>query len=136
MIIHIFWSFINMPRIWYSKISIKWFFTKIAATVLDFNQEEREKTGLDGQPSGWLSSFFGQPSAAQRPHHRRTNSTEIHEATGIDMSLAQAFVAFLQTESTPKTPMRLPLKGINWVYTIREFPQSIEILSEICALLN
>ena len=80
---------------------------------MDFNQEEREKTGLDGQPSGWLSSFFGQPSATQRPHHRRTNSTEIHEATGIDMSLAQAFVAFLQTESTPKTPMRLPLKGIN-----------------------
>ena len=43
--------------------------------------------------------------------YRRTSSTEIHEATGLDMSLAQAFVAFLQTESTPKTPMKLPLKG-------------------------
>ena len=87
-------------------------FLTFSATVLDFNQEERERTGLDGQQAGWLSSFFGgQPSNAQRPHHRRTSSTEIHEATGLDMSLAQAFVAFLQTESTPKTPMRLPLKG-------------------------
>ena len=81
---------------------------------MDFNQDEREKTGLDGQAGGWLSTFFGQPSSNQRPNHRRTSSTaqaEIHEATGLDMSLAQAFVAFLQTESTPKTPMKLPLKG-------------------------
>ena len=84
---------------------------KIIATVLDFNQDEREKTGLDGQPSGWLSSFFGgQAATPQRPQHRRTSS-EVQEATGLDLSLAQAFVAFLQTESSPKTPVKLPLKG-------------------------
>ena len=84
---------------------------KIIATVLDFNQDEREKTGLDGQASGWLSSFFGgQTSTPQRPHHRRTSS-EVQEATGLDLSLAQAFVAFLQTESSPKAPVKLPLKG-------------------------
>ena len=118
---------------------LKNFILFFSATVLDFNQDEREKTGLDGQAGGWLSTFFGQPSSNQRPNHRlvsrkklenyffrnvfnftkffleifyrRTSSTEIHEATGLDMSLAQAFVAFLQTESTPKTPMKLPLKG-------------------------
>ena len=84
---------------------------KIIATVLDFNQDEREQTGLDGQQPGWLSSFFSSPALQQRPHHRRTSSTEVHEATGLDLSLAQAFVAFLQTESTPKTPVLLPLKG-------------------------
>jgi hypothetical protein len=84
---------------------------KIVATVLDFNQEEREKTGLDGQPSSWLGSFFASPAQQQRPHHRRTNSTDVHKATGLDLTLAQAFVAFLQTESTPKTPVKLPLKG-------------------------
>ena len=41
-----------------------------SATVLDFNQDEREKTGLDGQAGGWLSTFFGQPSSNQRPNHR------------------------------------------------------------------
>ena len=97
-----------------------------SATVLDFNQEERERTGLDGQQAGWLSSFFGgQPSNAQRPHHRRTSSTEIHEATGLDMSLAQAFVAFLQTESTPKTPMRLPLKGDEELNNVTNTPSSV-----------
>ena len=43
-------------------------------------------------------------------HHKRTSS-EIQEATGLDLSLAQAFVAFLQTESSPKEPVKLPLKG-------------------------
>ena len=43
-------------------------------------------------------------------HHKRTSS-EIQAATGLDLSLAQAFVAFLQTESTPKEPVKLPLRG-------------------------
>jgi hypothetical protein len=70
---------------------------KIVATVLDFNQEEWEKTGLDGQPSSWLGSFFASPAQQQRPHHQRTNSTDVHKATGLDLTLAQAFVAFLPT---------------------------------------
>jgi hypothetical protein len=84
---------------------------KIVATVLDFNQEEREKTGLEGQTSSWLGSFFANPAQQQRPHHWKANSTEVHKATGLDLSLAQAFVAFLETESTPKTPVKLPLRG-------------------------
>ena len=35
---------------------------------------------------------------------------EVQEATGLDLSLAQAFVAFLQDESTPKAHPKLPLK--------------------------
>ena len=31
---------------------------KVIATVLDFNEEERHRTGLIGQQTGWLSSFF------------------------------------------------------------------------------
>ena len=86
---------------------------KIIATVLDFNQDEREKTGLDGQQSGWLTSIFGGSSTTpqvRHPQHRRTSS-EVQAATGLDLSLAQAFVAFLQTESSPKAPVKLPLKG-------------------------
>merc|ERR1719219_900358 len=84
---------------------------KVIATVLDFNQEEREKSGLLGQQTGWLSSFFASPTQPrQQQQHRRTHSTEIQQATGLDLSLAQAFVAFLQTESAPKQPIKLPLK--------------------------
>ena len=84
---------------------------KIIATVLDFNQDEREKTGLDGQPSGWLTSFFGSSTPQVKPPGHRRTSSEVQEATGLDLSLAQAFVAFLQTESSPKAPVKLPLKG-------------------------
>ena len=48
-----------------------------SATVLDFNQDEREKTGLDGQAGGWLSTFFGQPSSNQRPNHRLVSRKKI-----------------------------------------------------------
>ena len=48
-----------------------------SATVLDFNQDEREKTGLDGQAGGWLSTFFGQPSSNQRPNHRLVSREKI-----------------------------------------------------------
>merc|ERR1712004_655548 len=66
----------------------------------------------DGQPSGWLTSIFGSSTTphVRHPQHRRTSS-EVQEATGLDLSLAQAFVAFLQTESSPKAPVKLPLKG-------------------------
>ncbi len=81
---------------------------KVIATVLDFNQEEREKTGLLGS-QGWLTSWFGgggaqSPSQAHIRTHKRASSAEVHEATGLDLSLAQAFVAFLQNESAVKAP--------------------------------
>ena len=31
---------------------------KVIATVLDFNEDERYKTGLLGQQTGWLGSIF------------------------------------------------------------------------------
>ena len=59
-----------------------------------------------------LLLFFSVSTTPQRPSygHKRTSS-EIQEATGLDLSLAQAFVAFLQTESSPKEPVKLPLRG-------------------------
>ena len=87
---------------------------KVIATVLDFNQDEHDQTGLTGQNSGWLSSFFAPAPQTSTPsggrYHKRTSS-EVQEATGLDQSLAQAFVAFLQDESTPKAPLKVPLKG-------------------------
>lgn len=76
---------------------------KIVATVLDFNREERQKTGLEGNQS-WLRGWLGGP-APQGDHgtrRARTTSTEVQQATGLDQSLAKAFVQFLETESTPK----------------------------------
>ena len=32
---------------------------RIVATVLDFNQEERTRTGLEGGAGGWLSAWVG-----------------------------------------------------------------------------
>ena len=62
---------------------------------------------LENPGQGWLSSIFG--SGNVQKHHKRTSSREIQEATGLDLSLAQAFVAFLQEESTPqKPPLKLP----------------------------
>ena len=84
---------------------------KIIATVLDFNEEERSKTGLGkGFAShGWLQSWFGGSSQAGSlgqtgVGHRRTTSGEVQAATGLDLGLAQAFVKFLETESKPKAP--------------------------------
>ena len=83
---------------------------KIIATVLDFNEDERSKTGL-GQglsAQGWLQSWFGSSATGASGHstigHRRTTSGEVHAATGLDLGLAQAFVKFLETESKPKAP--------------------------------
>ncbi len=83
---------------------------KVVATVLDFNQEERLKTGLDGASSAsWLRGMFA-PSPGQ-------SRDRIQTATGLDKSLAQAFIHFLEEESTPSsaaasaaasTPPRLP----------------------------
>ena len=83
---------------------------KIVATVLDFNEDERSKTGLGKGMSaqGWLQSWFGSSAIAASGHstseHRRTTSGEVHAVTGLDLGLAQAFVKFLETESKPKAP--------------------------------
>jgi len=92
---------------------------KILATVLDFNQEERDKTGLSsgaaGGGGGWLGGWFGGGGGGgsgstppSRKTHSRTSS-DVQAATGLDQSLAQAFVQFLETESKPKRVPQLPI---------------------------
>ena len=75
---------------------------RVVATVLDFNGEERQKTGLDGGAANatWLRGIFGPGGAG--------GQAKVAGATGLDQSLAQAFVQFLETESTPKVPLKLP----------------------------
>ena len=84
---------------------------KIVVTVLDFNEEERSKTGMgqDGATQGWLRGWFGGGSPGGTGNsvnlgHRRTTSGDVQAATGLDLGLAQAFVRFLETESKPKAP--------------------------------
>merc|ERR1711981_465137 len=62
---------------------------------------------------GWLQSWFGNSSNASSGHatseNRKTTSGEVHAVTGLDLSLAQSFVKFLETESKPKAPpLQLP----------------------------
>ena len=83
---------------------------KIIATVLDFNEDERSKTGLGKGmgTQGWIQSWFGGSPIGASGHsttgHRRTTSGEVQAATGLDLGIAQAFVKFMETESKPKPP--------------------------------
>merc|ERR1712142_1210095 len=71
---------------------------RIIATVLDFNSEERGRTGLDGGAGGWLGGLLGSrsrhPSISQAP---------------VEQSIAKAFIQFLEEESTPRTVVTLPV---------------------------
>jgi len=71
---------------------------RIIATVLDFNSEERGRTGLDGGAGGWLGGLLGSrsrhPSISQAP---------------VEQSIAKAFIQFLEDESTPRTVVTLPV---------------------------
>lgn len=71
---------------------------KVIATVLDFNGDERSKTGLEGGSGGWLGGLLGVRS--------RSNSTS---QTPIEQNIAKAFIKFLEEESTPKAPVTLPV---------------------------
>ncbi|TRY78139.1 hypothetical protein TCAL_06788 [Tigriopus californicus] len=84
---------------------------KVVATVLDFNGEERQKTGLDGSSNGsWLRGLFAPSSHADGNNLKnKTTSNDVQAATGLDQGLAQAFVQFLENESTPKVPPKLPV---------------------------
>merc|ERR1711915_786654 len=71
---------------------------RIIASVLDFNGDERGRTGLEGGVGGWLGGLLGarsrHPSISQAP---------------VDQSIAKAFIQFLEEESTPKTVVTLPV---------------------------
>merc|ERR1712240_703363 len=73
---------------------------RIVATVLDFSQEERGKTGLDGNAAGWLAGILGQ----QRSRQMSTSQAP------VDQSIARAFINFLEEESSVRSPVPpLPL---------------------------
>eukprot|EP00092_Neocalanus_flemingeri_P005733 GFUD01006173.1.p1 GENE.GFUD01006173.1~~GFUD01006173.1.p1 ORF type:complete len:1637 (+),score=606.37 GFUD01006173.1:190-5100(+) len=71
---------------------------RIIATVLDFNSEERGRTGLEGGVGGWLGGLLGSrsrhPSISQAP---------------VEQSIAKAFIQFLEDESTPRNIVTLPV---------------------------
>jgi len=72
---------------------------RIVATVLDFSQEERGKTGLEGSAAGWLAGILGQ-------HRSRQMSTS---QAPVDQSIARAFINFLEEESSVRSPPTLPV---------------------------
>merc|ERR1719318_1812946 len=71
---------------------------RIIATVLDFNSDERGRTGLEGGMGGWLGGLLGgrsrHPSISQAP---------------VEQSIAKAFIQFLEEESTPRNIVTLPV---------------------------
>jgi len=71
---------------------------RIIATVLDFNSEERGRTGLEGGAGGWLGGLLGgrsrHPSISQAP---------------VEQNIAKAFIQFLEEESTPRNIVTLPV---------------------------
>jgi len=74
---------------------------RIIATVLDFSQEERERTGLDGDTLGWLGTFLG----SHTPRSRRPSTSQM----GSDQSIARAFIKFLEEESVVREMPTLPV---------------------------
>jgi len=64
---------------------------RIIATVLDFNREDRQKTGLES-PSLWPF---------------RTGESASGDS---NQSLSQAFIKFLETESQPKAQIKIPME--------------------------
>ncbi|KAJ9580383.1 hypothetical protein L9F63_003959, partial [Diploptera punctata] len=67
---------------------------RVVATVLDFNQEERDRIGLDSASSGWFKNLL-------QPGKPPTNM----------QSLSEAFVRFLENESRPQPQLRLLPEG-------------------------
>ena len=69
------------------------------ATVLDFNGDERGRTGLDNDGGSWLGGVLR--GRRDSGYHRKTEQ--------INQSIAQAFVQFLEQESVPHNPVVLPV---------------------------
>ncbi|XP_059223965.1 thyroid receptor-interacting protein 11 isoform X2 [Stomoxys calcitrans] len=63
---------------------------RMISSVLDFNQGETDKVGLNKQQGGWLGSLLGGGGGGSSGSHSKEN-------------LVQAFVQFLEQESQPQT---------------------------------
>ncbi|TMW42384.1 hypothetical protein DOY81_012536, partial [Sarcophaga bullata] len=74
---------------------------RMISSVLDFNQMETDKVGLNKQQSGWLGSLLGGGSTGT---HSKDN-------------LVQAFVEFLEQESQPKPQQSLMPNLLNITHT-------------------
>ena len=82
----------------------------LIAKVLGFDEEERFKTGLDGP--GYGLRYL-------------RNMMPARNAQAVDVSIAEAFVKFLEMESTPKTPIRLPAEEMAEETTRRSRQSSV-----------
>merc|ERR1719318_810191 len=71
---------------------------RIIATVLDFNSDERGRTGLDGGVGSWLGGLLG-----SRSRHPSTSQAP------VEQNIAKAFIQFLEEESTVRPVVTLPV---------------------------
>ncbi|KAI9555812.1 hypothetical protein GHT06_018328 [Daphnia sinensis] len=77
---------------------------RIIATVLDFSNEERRKSGVEESSSGLSGWATGLLKMTNRSRTSSGNSS-----TGdAEKSLSEAFISFLETESTRPSPPKLP----------------------------
>uniref|UniRef100_A0A0P6HD95 Thyroid receptor-interacting protein n=3 Tax=Daphnia magna TaxID=35525 RepID=A0A0P6HD95_9CRUS len=77
---------------------------RIIATVMDFSNEERRKSGVEESSSGLSGWATGLLKMTNRSRTSSGNSS-----TGdAEKSLSEAFISFLETESTRPTPPKLP----------------------------
>jgi hypothetical protein len=68
---------------------------RVIATVLDFNREDRQKTGLE--------------STSMWPFGKSGGGGESSGDAARQQSFASAFIRFLESESQPKTQIKIPL---------------------------
>jgi len=85
---------------------------KIISTVLDFTADERSKVGLD-EPSGGASGLVAGLASGIRIISNRSRTTSNASSTSeADKSLSEAFIQFLEAESTRTTPPKLPAQPL------------------------
>ncbi len=75
---------------------------------------------LDGTSmSSWLLGGWAK-SSSSNASNVKLKPSDVASATGLDQSLAQAFVSFLENESSPKAPLRLPVVDMAEERTARQ----------------
>ncbi|XP_057364536.1 thyroid receptor-interacting protein 11-like isoform X2 [Daphnia carinata] len=82
---------------------------RIIATVMDFSNEERRKSGVEESSSGLSGWATGLLKMTTRS---RTSSGNSSTGDG-EKSLSEAFISFLETESTRPSPPKLPSQKVD-----------------------